>query len=884
MKLSWILFFTLVPLFPLQAQFRKFKSATDFNPPPAEKIEGAAAVPQPIIPEEIPVPDDDNYNPDSYDNYDSGESPAANTGSGRGSDVFGRGTGIVNVQKGADSKKYVNLNPETAFGPEVITSFDFPDADILDITKHMQKLTGLNLILGKNVKGKISISAPSAITVGDAWKAYLTALNINGFSLIKSGAFYQVVENKDIRYTPSKIYSGNYTPDTDNYVMKIIPLKYISAKEIDRNFRPLMSRFGRMIMIEQTNTIIIHDTGTNINRMAKLIEFLDVPGHDESLVVIPVKHSSAQEIAKLLQDILQEKQGANRFRATSPVRTRQNDISKIIAEPRTNSIIAMTNADGARELRDLINKLDVRQAVSGGGKIHVHYLNYGDSKTIAATLNKIVSNAGVDKSGNRLTTGIPRPETGGSLFSAEVKVESDEDNNALVVTASPTDWLTMKSVIAKLDIPRDQVYVEGLIMETSIEKQSAFGISVIGGYGTGAAQRGAIGNPTNLMGLIGGQFTSLGGLFSGFGYGKQVDLKLPNGQTVKVNSINGLITAIAENNNANVLATPQILALDNTEANFEVGESRPFRQQNTTMSGITSVTSEQQKVALKLKIKPHINKVTRFVRLEITQDITEFAEANPESVGLGSSTINRLANTTIVVRDRDTIAMGGLMRDRTVANVTKVPLLGDIPILGWLFKSSSKRIVKVNLLFFLTPKILASYQKTAAKNLKDVLNRRSVHLENALIDDDAFASTTKGLFLKAKKQDEGPLYDKDSSLEYIQNNSADGIGRDGRNEDDEEIQEGAQGRNHVDDATVPNYEEIVNNLNKHKANPEAAAAAAQQQQAAVSAPAVSTPVPAPPVPAPAPVAPEATNLVFPEGNAEGFPTGNEQSQSETPNP
>ena len=142
----------------------------------------------------------------------------------------------------------------------------------------MQKLTGINLILDRDLKGKVSIMAPTAITVGDAWKAYLTALNINGYTLVKSGSFYKIVQSRDIRYTPTKIYTGTYTPETENYVMRIITLKNVNSTEVTRSFRPFMSRYGRIIDIKQTNTIIVQDTGANINRLVRLIKFIDVPG------------------------------------------------------------------------------------------------------------------------------------------------------------------------------------------------------------------------------------------------------------------------------------------------------------------------------------------------------------------------------------------------------------------------------------------------------------------------------------------------------------------------------------------------------------------------------------------------------------------------------
>jgi general secretion pathway protein D len=736
-------------------------------------------------------------------NNDKGKVPTVDLSKNKALDAFGRGTGINTVSDTPTGKAYVNLNPETAFGPEVVTSFDFPETSLEDLTKQMQKLTGINLIMdGKGLKGKVSIIAPSPITVGDAWKAYLTALEINGFTLVKSGSFYKIVATRDIRYTPTKIYTGSYTPNTDNYVMRILPLKNIDSTEVTRSFRPFMSRYGRIIDIKQTNTIIVQDTGSNINRLVRLIKFIDVPGYEESLTIIPVKNSSAQEIATLLDKILKGKSNG-KFKSTRP--KQGENISKIIAEPRTNTIIAMANADGARQLRELINKLDVKNVSRGGGRIHVYYINHGDAEALAKTLSTLVSGAQQSASGgssrtSRLRSRLAQPsDTGSQLFSDDVKVTADKDNNALVITASPTDYLTLKEVIKKLDVPRDQVYVEGLLMETNVENSRELGVSLITATGGGSAQRVATGATSELTNLLTGQITSLGGLFAGIGAGKRVSIDTGNGQSISVNTVNGLIKAIAQSSNTNVLATPQVLALDNTEATFENGEQVPVQESLTNATGVQT-TVRPQKVALTLKIKPQINKVTRFIKLKIDQTISDFSNRQVPG-GLGVATTERAINTTVVVRDKDTVAMGGLMRDSMTFSESKVPLLGDMPVLGWLFKSRNKEIKKLNLLFFLTPRILANYQRDNAANVKDILNRRSNHLKKTVGEDDPFGTTVKGLYEKVKKQEEGPLYDE-GDRDYRENNEEDdGIGR---------------SKNKADLAKVPNYQQILQEVRETK--------------------------------------------------------------------
>jgi general secretion pathway protein D len=713
------------------------------------------------------------------------------------------------------NKKYVNLNPETAFGPEIVESFDFPDTDIMEITKHMQKLTGINLILDKDVKGKVSIIAPTPITVGDAWKAYLAALNMAGYSLIKTGAFYKVINARDIRYTPTKIYTGNYTPDTENYVMRVISLKSVSAAEIARNFRPFMSRYGRIIDIKQTNTIIIADTGSNINRLAKMVKFLDVPGHEESLQIVKVKNSSAQEIAKLLDNILKGGSGgaAGRAGTATPRFTGSGGgtestsmISRIIAEPRTNSIIAMANAEGAKQLRDLIKTLDVKLVSSSSNRVHVYYLNYGDSEELSKTLSSIVTGAvakdGAAGGASRFSSFAGPSEN--PIFSAEVKITSDKNNNALVVTASPTDWLTLKDVIGRLDIPRDQVYVEGLILEANVTKQRAFGVEYVGAYGQGAVQKsGFTGAKSDILNLIAtGVPASLGGFFGGFGFGPTRNVPVPGatagstGGTARVNAVNAFIKAVASHSSTNILATPQILALDNTEATFEVGDTVQVRNSTIAQGGVQNFSSTPQEAKLSLKITPQINKVTRFVKLKINQKIDDFKGTGDPNSGVGLPTTTRSAITEVMVRDRDTIAMGGLLRDRESVDNAKVPILGDIPVIGWLFKNKSRRIEKVNLLFFMTPKILAPYAKTASANTKGVLERRATGMKEMFDADekDPNLKVTSDLNAKLDKQIAGPLYDLSDADHYKNLNNED-IGPDQDASDEPELE-------------TPDYQEI----------------------------------------------------------------------------
>lgn len=844
---SAVLSILLLSPFEVEAQFNKYRSQTRFdnaptptNPPPAAQSDDNFAQPdmgtmsaeeaaEALRAAEAPMEDfgDEDYTEEDENDsaFTQDRDDEANTR------TFGnRPSPQLKAQP--KNQKYVNLNPETAFGPEIVESFDFPDTDIMEITRHMQKLTGINLILDKDVKGKVSISAPTPITVGDAWKAYLAALNMANFSLVKSGAFYKIINARDIRYTPTKIYTGNYTPDTENYVMRVISLKHVSAAEIARNFRPFMSRYGRIIDIKQTNTIIIADTGTNINRLAKMVKFLDVKGHEEELQIVKMKHSSAQEIAKLLDNILKGGSGgagaaAGRPGTATPRFTPGTGggsestamISRIIAEPRTNSIIAMANAEGAKQLRELISKLDVRLVSSGSNRVHVYYLNYGDSEELSKTLQSIVSGAAPTGGGGNAAGGATRFTSfrgGGDqespIFSAEVKITSDKNNNALVVTASPTDWLTLKDVIGRLDIPRDQVYVEGMILEANVSKLRSFGTEYAGAYGQGNVQRAGMLNRgaqnSDLLGLLQtGVPVALGGFFAGVGIGptRTIETTNPNGGTsrLKVNAVNAFVKAIASHGSTNILATPQILALDNTEATFEVGQTTPIINQTVGNGGVIQNSTSSQEAKLSLKITPQINKVTRFVKLKINQQINDFSASESPNPSGGLPTTTRAAVTEVMVRDRDTIAMGGLLRDTERVTHTKIPILGDIPVVGWLFKNQSREIQKVNLLFFMTPRILAPYAKTASANTKEVLQKRAAGMRDMFSDKDQVDPNQKvsdALLKKLDSQIEGPLYDKaDAELYKNLNEQAVGPGEFGGEEIGDELD-------------TPDYQDIRNSV------------------------------------------------------------------------
>lgn len=631
------------------------------------------------------------------------------------------------TSSGIISKKNVaaiQLDAETGEGGrELVSDFNFPDADIMDIAKTLGRLTGKNFIFDKDVKGRISVISNSPITVGDAWKAFLTALDMNGFALIPSGKYIRIARQRDARDKQLKTYTGDYSPDTDALITRVFPLKYIDAEEVARTFRSFMPANSRIIPYEQTNTVIVTDTGSNIAKLNKMLEILDVEGYDAGIEVIPVKYASAAELSKLIDTLIPGTGGspvggpaAPRFggggmgRGFSARRTKEGGIiNTIIADERTNTLIVHANSKGAGQVRALVNKLDQKQpAQVGGGKVHVYYLQFADAEQIANTLNTL----------SQSTSRAASPVIGGgtgvnptsqNIFEGAVKVSPDKSTNSLVINASPGDYGTVRRVIERLDIPRDQVYVEVIVMEIALTKRFEFSANVASPVSGLASMPNG-----DLLNFVQNPLGTTGAVL-GFKSGGSQTIQV-NGQSFTVSNVQGLVRAIQTESKSNVLATPQIIALDNTEATFDQTEKIPVPSSTAVQGAGVSTSFTKEPVPLSIKIKPQINKMSNFVKLDVEAKISSIQNESVPSA-LQSQTfgsLERSAKSSVFIGDSDTMVLGGLIRDQTSVAVNKIPLLGDIPILGWLFSSRVNTVQKTNLLIFLTPRIVRQYEKVRA--------------------------------------------------------------------------------------------------------------------------------------------------------------------------
>lgn len=638
--------------------------------------------------------------------------------------------------------------------PDLIESFDYPNAEITDVIKAMSQLTGKNFIVDPTVRGKITIIAPSQITMAEAWKAFLAALAVNQFTVVPYGKFLKVKSTRNAQRDSIETYSGKYYPNSDILITRIIHLKHISADEVNKRLRILPSKDGEMTPYEPTNALIVTDFGSNVERIMKIIGELDRPGFEEQLAVVPIRYAKAKDLADLINQIINKEPtrstggfgapgqpggfgaGVPRFRSRggTPGSGVPEELSLVAPDDRTNAIIVVGNKAGIDKVKDLVHKLDYKLDPAEAGGVFVYYVRYGEAEKIAQTLSGIAqttpaavgAGAGGFPGAGGGFRGATSPLNSQSIFGGDVKITADKNTNALVITAAKTDYDTVLSILAKLDIPKDQVFVEAIIMELNSQRTKGWNPNYynLAGDPNGIGRAGFITSSPitgSLLNPLGDQ-----GVVLGFGSSNTVQVTLGGTQYTIPNLIS-FIQLIQQNTETNILSTPRILAQDNEDAEIEVGDNIPIAQDSVTTTTGTTSSTKFEKATIKLKITPFIRPDSNVVRLKIDQTVKQ--KAKQQVVGdnpLAKSTVtisDRSLKTNITVHSGDTAVLGGLVRDEEDLTETKVPLLGDIPVLGWLFKSRNRSTSKINLVMFLTPKIIRSVDDSH-KNLSSVVNDR----------------------------------------------------------------------------------------------------------------------------------------------------------------
>ncbi len=597
-------------------------------------------------------------------------------------------------------------------------SMDFNDVDIGVFIKFISKLTQRNFVVDTKVKGKVTIISPEKISVDEAYKVFESVLDIYGFATVEMGSVTKVVpvvnargDNVDTRMVKQ------YESASDKLVTRIIPLKYASSDELKSLLTPMLSKGNILLSHSDSNMLIVTSTLASIERLMKIINTIDVEGVGRKITILPIKYADAEKMVTNMTKIY----SAKTKRTTRKKKSSNEQSAEMVADERTNSIILLATEQESAQITELVEALD-KEVPKGEEKIRVYYLEHATAEDLASVLQEIPQKGSdAKKEGQKKAP----------LLSDDIKITADKATNSLIIIADKDDYPVLEEVIKKLDVPRAMVFIECLLMEVNADRsldlgmewQAAGGVdgdskAIFSGFGSTASNSGGLASVNS--GVMPSGF-SLGIL------GKTLEI---GGVTFP--SFQAIIQAYKEDSDVKILSTPQLLTTENEEATITIGKNVPYQTKSTTSSSSETYSSYEYKdVGITLKITPSISQ-DRLVRLAFYEEITKLDSANTSSADR-PTTLKRELETTIIVEDANTVVIGGLIDESLSKEVSKVPCLGDLPVIGHAFRSDSSGKERTNLFIFLTPRVVKNpleaqkiYQEK--KDVIDELGKKEIKL------------------------------------------------------------------------------------------------------------------------------------------------------------
>jgi len=599
-------------------------------------------------------------------------------------------------------------------------TLNFSNADIETVARTMATITGRNVVVDPRVKGTINLVSEKPVSPTVAYNQFLAMLRLQGYTVVDAAGLDKVVPEADAKLQGGSVALADpSTADritTNQIVTQIFKLNYETAANLVPVLRPLISPNNTINVNPGNNSLIITDYADNLRRMGRIIAALDVSNATD-IEIIPLQHAIAIDLAPLVLRLIEAS-------GTAAAPGAQGDASfktTLVAEPRSNALI-LRAANPARValVKSLIEKLDRPTSGANGaaGNIYVVYLKNADATKLATTLRAAISGDAKPSTTPSATTGAgaaaataasSQPSTGG-------QIQADASTNALIITATEPQYRQLRAVIDKLDGRRAQVFMESLIVEVSADKAAEFGIQWQGALGK--AGDGVIGLLGTNFGKDGNNIVTLatkaasGDAVPGRGFNFGAAQRL-NGVYV----LGFLARFLEETGSGNVLSTPNLLTLDNEEAKIVIGQNVPFVTGNFTNTGSGSSgtvnpfqTIERKDVGLTLKFKPQISE-NGSIRLAVYQEVSNVLASTASSAN-GPTTSKRTIESNVIVEDGAIVVLGGLLQDEYTGSQEKVPGLGDVPLLGSLFKSESRSRKKTNLMVFLRPVVVRDAQAT----------------------------------------------------------------------------------------------------------------------------------------------------------------------------
>lgn len=578
-------------------------------------------------------------------------------------------------------------------------TLNLKDADIRALISTVSKFTGKNFIIDPRVKAKVTVVSSNTMSPEEVYEVFLSVLQVHGYAAVPTGTVIKIVPEVNAKQGPLPLHtSKNKKGVGDELVTKIIRLDHVPAAQLVPILRPLVPQQGHLAAYAPTNTLIITDHVGNIQRIMNIISGVDRAESDE-LEIIQLKHAAASELVRIINSLYQTTGKADTKKIT------------IAADDRTNSILITGDRSARLKARTTIMTLDM--PLEDGGNTHVIYLKYAKAENMVSILSGIqdtVKSGSTQRTVGKSAAAAAKARKTASVFATDAVIQADEETNALIITADPNTLRSLKSVIRQLDIRRAQVLIEAIIAEVTENKNKDIGVGMVAdgsGADTGSVAPTGISNLAGLsnllIGALGGTEAAASAL-GGIGQGLTLGLGKENSSGIRYGLI---LRALATDASSNILSTPSIVTLDNEEAEIIVGQNVPFITGQFTNTGSTNpsnpfTTIERQDVGLTLRVTPQINEGDT-VKLNLEQEVSSVIAISETS---GPVTRKRSIKTSVLVDDGGILILGGLMQEEVKDTVSKVPLLGDIPLLGKLFTSESTSKEKQNLMVFLRPSIL----------------------------------------------------------------------------------------------------------------------------------------------------------------------------------
>jgi general secretion pathway protein D len=596
---------------------------------------------------------------------------------------------------------FIIASPSLVFSEEQTWKVNLKDADIRAFVTQVADITGYSFVIDPRVKGKVTVVSNAPMTQDAVYEMFLSVLGVHGFAAIPgAGGVIKIVQQNNAKQTADDNSIFKEVP-TEQIVTRVIQVNNANALELVPILRPMVAKYGHLAGVAAANALIISDHVANITRISKIIKELDSPSKYE-LEVVQLQEAWVGDMVKLLEDLAPGELGQS-----APGKGSANKFS-VVADQRSNRLILRGDESFRDKMRVLIAKLD--QPSSTGGKTKVVRLKHADAEDLAELLKGLMGDIVSEESA----------AAGQGAAKSDASVYADDGLNALVIRADPSLLQELEGVIEELDVRRAQVLIEAAIVEIQDNTDSKLGIQWAL-YDQGASIPGAFTNfneigisAANILGALIDRDNDPDG---------QVDPSLlgspSTGLTLGVGDTNSkgvswgaLIQALEGDAGANVLSTPKVITMDNHESSIIVGENIPIITGQSSSGGAGTsdpfTTIEREDVGVKLIVTPSISEGD-LVRLEIEQEISG---VSPSTAGADIITTKRQIKTNVLADDGETIVLGGLIRDDVQMSESKVPLLGDIPWLGALFRSSSRVVTKQNLLVFLRPTILRDKEST----------------------------------------------------------------------------------------------------------------------------------------------------------------------------